>query len=49
MSCDDWVKRVASKGGTTEAALNTFEKRGLIPTLERGLSAAFERARELST
>lgn len=49
ISCDDWVKRVASKGGTTEAALRTFERRGLIPTLELGLTAAFERAIELST
>ena len=49
ISCEDWVKRVASKGGTTEAALKTFEERGLLPTLEQGLTAAFERARDLST
>lgn len=48
-NCDDWVKRVSSKGGTTEAALNAFEQQGLIPTLEQGLTAAFERAIELST
>lgn len=44
----DWVKRVASKGGTTEAALKSFQEDQFLPALERGLKAAFERARELS-
>lgn len=48
VACEDWVKRVASKGGTTEAALAAFQAKGLVPALESGLHAAFDRARVLS-
>jgi len=48
LHAEDWVKRVASKGGTTEAALRSFQEDEFLPALERGLKAAFERARELS-
>lgn len=48
LHAEDWVKRVASKGGTTEAALQSFKEDEFLPALERGLKAAFERARELS-
>jgi pyrroline-5-carboxylate reductase len=49
LHCEEWVRRVASKGGTTEAALRTLENEHFIPALERGLKAAFERAKELNT
>lgn len=39
---------VTSKGGTTQAALETFQKLGLEKTLQAGLEAAFKRAQELS-
>ncbi|MEM6265747.1 MAG: pyrroline-5-carboxylate reductase [Bacteroidota bacterium] len=48
LTCNDWVQKVASRGGTTEAALVSFETNELSQSLEDGLSAAFERARELS-
>jgi pyrroline-5-carboxylate reductase len=48
LHCEEWVKKVASKGGTTEAALQAFEKTNFVGALEAGLSAAYERARALS-
>ena len=48
LDCEDWVKRVSSKGGTTEAALKAFQQEDFVSALEAGLTAAFERARELS-
>ncbi|AQG81348.1 pyrroline-5-carboxylate reductase [Spirosoma montaniterrae] len=47
-SLDDLIKAVASKGGTTEAALRTFESGGLSDTLIAGIKAAQTRATELS-
>lgn len=47
LSCKDWIQRVASKGGTTEAALATFSASGLDQGIEQGLHAALQRAREL--
>ena len=47
LQASDWVARVASKGGTTEAALRSFQEDQFLPALERGLTAAFERAQEL--
>lgn len=41
-------KRVTSKKGTTEAALQVFEKEGLREIVSRGLRAALRRGRELS-
>ncbi len=46
-SLDDLIKAVASKGGTTEAALRTFEAGGLADTLIAGIKAAQARAEEL--
>jgi len=42
------ISRVASKGGTTEAALNVFKKNNLNKIVWDGIFAAFERAQELS-
>jgi len=40
--------RVTSKGGTTEAALKVFKKRGFEKTIKEAIKAAAERAKELS-
>lgn len=47
-SLDDLIKAVASKGGTTEAALRTFEENNLPEGLINGILAAEQRAKELS-
>lgn len=47
-SLDELIKAVASKGGTTEAALSRFEEGGLDKLLEQGIFAAQKRATELS-
>jgi pyrroline-5-carboxylate reductase len=40
-------QRVTSKGGTTEAALNSFDADGMKAAIERGVLAARARGREL--
>jgi pyrroline-5-carboxylate reductase len=47
LSCEEWIKRVASKGGTTEAALHTFDAFKLSQHIGDGLKAAYIRAKEL--
>jgi pyrroline-5-carboxylate reductase len=47
-SLDELIKAVASKGGTTEAALSTFEHNGVGEGLQKGIVNARNRARELS-
>jgi pyrroline-5-carboxylate reductase len=47
-SLDDLIKAVASKGGTTEAALNAFEKNKIGEGLQEGIVCARDRATELS-
>ena len=42
------VSHVASKGGTTEAALNVFTKEKMDSIWEQAIKAAYERAKELS-
>ncbi|OWY19071.1 pyrroline-5-carboxylate reductase [Sphingobacteriales bacterium UPWRP_1] len=49
LSCDEWIKRVASKGGTTEAALHVFEGSHLGDAIQNGVIAAFKRAEELGS
>ncbi|MDE2025930.1 MAG: pyrroline-5-carboxylate reductase [Patescibacteria group bacterium] len=39
---------VTSKGGTTEAAIDTFQKAGLEGTIEKGIFAACDKANKLS-
>jgi pyrroline-5-carboxylate reductase len=46
-SCDEWIKKVASRGGTTEAALASFEQSALFQHIVAGVDAAARRAREL--
>lgn len=43
------IARVASKKGTTEAALQVFRKRHLAEVLQAGVTAATRRSRELSS
>lgn len=45
---DELIKEVASKGGTTEAALQTFDTHQLKEILEKGILAAENRAKELN-
>ena len=47
LSCSDWIKKVASKGGTTEAAIRSFEANKLYQDIKDGVAAAKERANEL--
>ncbi|MFD1816103.1 pyrroline-5-carboxylate reductase [Pseudarcicella hirudinis] len=47
-SLDELIKAVASKGGTTEAALKRFEEGNLAEHLQAGIHAAQKRATELS-
>lgn len=45
---EELIKDVASKGGTTEAALKTFEENELKNTIRKGILAAKNRSKELS-
>ncbi len=47
LSCASWIKKVASKGGTTEAALAVFERAALHKDIVEGAQAALLRARTL--
>ena len=47
LTCDEWIKRVASKGGTTEAALNVLKGHSVNANIIEALDAAFERAKAL--
>jgi len=47
-SLDDLIKAVASKGGTTEAALTSFGETHVGENIQKGLERARDRARELS-
>lgn len=46
-SCQEWISKVASRGGTTEAAINTFEAADLSTLIGNGIEAALKRAEEL--
>jgi len=48
-SLEELIKDVASKGGTTEAALKTFEENQLKSILQKGILAAENRAKELNS
>ncbi len=47
-SIDDLIKAVASKGGTTEAAMQKFSELNLNEAIMEGILAAEKRAKELS-
>lgn len=46
-SCGEWIQKVASRGGTTEAALLQFNARKIHSHTKEGLHAALARAVEL--
>lgn len=46
-SCAEWISKVASKGGTTEAALLNWQQNDLHDSIKSGANAAFQRAIEL--
>ncbi len=46
-SCKEWIGKVMSKGGTTEAAFNVFEKEDTKEGFKKGVQRALERAVEL--
>lgn len=47
LSCEDWIGRVASKGGTTEAALLSFNQNKVFENIIVGANTALKRAIEL--
>lgn len=47
LSNEEWIKKVASKGGTTERALQVFENGNLEKTIIDAVKAANDRALEL--
>ncbi len=49
LSNQEWIAKVASKGGTTESALSVFEEGGLEKTIINAVKAANDRALELGT
>ncbi|PHI21773.1 pyrroline-5-carboxylate reductase [Lewinellaceae bacterium SD302] len=47
LSCAEWIERVSSKGGTTEAAIKTFRNTSVYEDIVSGAEAALRRAEEL--
>ncbi len=47
LSCQEWIQKVASRGGTTEAAINTFAELKIYEDIKQGVHAAMDRAVEL--
>lgn len=43
----EWIDKVCSKGGTTIAAINTFEENNVKADIKKGIFAAYNRAVEL--
>ena len=48
-NCNEWIQKVASRGGTTEAALNIWSDINLDRGIQKGTEAALKRAIELGT
>lgn len=48
LSCKEWIDRVSSKGGTTEAALKHFNQSSVKDNIQKGMDEAMQRSRELS-
>jgi len=46
-TCREWIEKVSSKGGTTEAAIQSFENDQIRENIIAGLSAALKRSVEL--
>lgn len=45
---DELIRRVCSKGGTTERAMLSFEKDGFLETVDRAVDACIKRSEELA-
>ena len=48
ISCDEWITKVSSRGGTTEAAIRNFNEKAVEMGFKDGILAALKRAEELS-
>ena len=48
ISLEEWMNRVASKGGTTRAALNNFDDNNVHNLIKEGTIACVNRAKELA-
>lgn len=48
LNCSEWIQKVSSKGGTTEASIRFFSSQRLNEYIEDGLEVARKRAEELS-
>lgn len=46
-TCREWIERVSSRGGTTEAALRSYDQEKIKPGIIKGAEAAYNRAKEL--
>ncbi len=46
-SCQEWISKVASRGGTTEAAIKSFDSSEVKSAISKGVKAALDRAVEL--
>lgn len=49
LSCEEWIERVASKGGTTEAALQVLKEHNTTQQIEAALFAAYHRSKALGS
>ena len=47
LTCQEWIDKVSSRGGTTEAAIKTYRKHKVHEDIVRGAQAALNRAIEL--
>ncbi len=47
LTCEEWIARVSSRGGTTEAAMQTFRTTSVFDDIKNGARAALARAEEL--
>lgn len=47
LSCREWINRVSSRGGTTEAAMQVFQETSVGPDIRSAMLAALQRSEEL--
>ena len=48
LSCKEWIDKVSSKGGTTEAAVRHFNNASVSFNIQKGMDDALQRSRDLS-
>ncbi|CAN5409631.1 pyrroline-5-carboxylate reductase [soil metagenome] len=49
LSCQEWIQKVSSRGGTTEAAIKKFSESHLEKYINQGLKEPYNRAQELGS